>query len=158
MAEIAALAGSDFERDLYLEALTCGVGFVDRFRNRLDAGFDARADVSARMRDEKIYAKRFAPVELVDNSFDRFEPHSFIGRAEVHEVGIVGDHGRDAGLDSIALKLFDLLVRKRIRRPLARRLGENLDAFASDLLAAIQRLADFAGDRHVRAEEWTFGF
>ncbi len=46
-------------------------------------------------------------------------------------------------------------LRERLRCPLPRRLGENLDAVAADLPAADQRLADFAGDRHMRAEQRT---
>ena len=112
----------------------------------------------ARMRDEDRHAERLASIQLVDKSLDRLEPHSFIGRAEIDQVGVVRDHGRDAGFDLIAFERFDFLFAVRLRRPLSRRLGENLDAFAADLLAAGQRLADFSGDRHMRAKDWTAGF
>ena len=44
-----------------------------------------------------------------------------------------------------ALERFDFLFRERLRRPLPRRLGKDLDAIAADLFSALQRLADFAG-------------
>jgi len=51
------------------------------------------------MRDEKIYASVSHRLSSSIIPLTDLEPHSFIGRAEGSRVGIVGDHGRDAGLD-----------------------------------------------------------
>src|SRR5260370_22429473 len=131
IAQVTALTCGDLERDLHLEALARDVRLIDRFRDRLDTGLNAASDMRARMRDENRHAERLASMQLVDNSVYRLETHRFIRRPEIHQVGIVRDHSRDAGFDSIALEGFDFLAGERLRRPLPRRLGENLDTFAA---------------------------
>src|ERR1700719_119272 len=158
VAEVTALTCRDLERDLHLEAFARGVYLVDRFCDHIHTGLDEGSDMRSRMRDENRHTERLASMQLVDNSIYRLETHRFIRRAEIHQVGIVRDHGRDAGILPIALEGFDFLVGERLRRPMPRRLGENLDTFAADPLAANQRLANFAGNRHVRAQHRTTRF
>src|SRR5271163_3345404 len=155
MAQRAALSGRDFQRDLYLEAFARRMCLVDRFRNRLDPVLDSRSHMSARMGDENRHAQRLASMDLVDQSLDRLEPQRVIRRAEIHQVGIMRDHGADAGLGLKPFEVLDFFLAVGLRRPLPRRLGENLDTFAADLLAAVERLANFSGDRHMRPEKWT---
>src|SRR5215469_13479536 len=110
------------------------------------------------MRDQNRHAERLASLKLVDKSADRLVAQSLVWCAQIQQVGVVRDYRRDAGFDAVVLEASDFLFGKWFRRPLPRRLGEYLDAFAADLLPANQRLAYAAGNRHLRSEQRTTGF
>ena len=74
------------------------------------------------------------------------------GEPKIQQVGIVRDDCGDAGFFAIDLKLLDLFFAVRFRRPLARRLGKNLNRVAVDFFAVEKRVADAAGDGHVGAQ------
>ena len=150
VAEIAALPRGDLQRDFGLEAGARFVRLVDRARDSRDAGLFARADVGARMRDQKRHAERLASLQLVDQALDRALAQLLVGRAQVEQVGVVRDDHLDPGLGLRAFERLDFLARVGLGGPLARALGENLDAIAADLQAARQRLAD-AARRSIRA-------
>ena len=84
---------------------------------------------------------------------DRALAQLLVGRAKVEQVGVVRDDHFDSGLGLSAFEGLDFLARVRLGGPLARALGENLDAIAAYLAAALERLADAARDRYVRANQ-----
>ena len=65
----------------------------------------------------------------------------------------MGDHGSDAGVLAVGMELGDFIFFQRLRRPLARRLGENLNRLAADLLAFEKGIADATGDGHMGAQK-----
>jgi hypothetical protein len=65
----------------------------------------------------------------------------------------MGYDSGDAGFLPINAKLFDFLFRVRFRRPLARGFGEDLNGVARDFFSVEERIANAAGDRHMRAKE-----
>ncbi len=108
--------------------------------------------MGAGMSDQIGDAQNLAALQLVDKRHHRAHPQRRVRRAEIEQVGIVRDDFGDAGFLAIDDKLFDLFFAVWFRRPLARRLGKNLDRIAVDFLAVEQRVADAAGDRHVSAQ------
>ena len=152
VAEIRSLAGGDFQRHSDLEAGAGFVHFVQRLGNRLDAFYFAGADVGAGVGDQVRHVEYFAAFHLVDERADGTLAQSRVGRAQVEQVGIVGDHRSDAGFLPIGVELRDLVFSQRLRRPLARRLGENLNRLAGDLPAFEKGVADAAGDGHMGAQ------
>src|ERR1700737_1046999 len=105
------------------------------------------------MPDQKWHAKRLASLQLVDEALDRTLAQLLVGRAQIEQGGALGDDHPDAGFGLPAFDPTDFLFGIWLGRPLARALGENLDAVAADLSAPRQRLADAACNRHVRANQ-----
>src|ERR1700681_3284863 len=117
-------------------------------RDGFDTGFFARADVRARMPDQKWHAKRLASLQLVDETLYRALAQLLVRRSQIQQVGVVRDDHPNAGLGLRAFERLDFLFGIWLGRPLARALGKNLGAGAGDLSAARQPFADAASHRH----------
>src|ERR1700687_2612108 len=105
-------------------------------RDGFDTGFFARADVGARMPDQKWHAKRLASLQLVDEPLDRTLAHLLVGRAQIEQVGVMGDDHPDAGLGLRAFERLDFLFGIWLCRPPAGGLCGNLVGTASALSGA----------------------
>ena len=113
IAQVGTLAGGDFQRDLDLEAGAGLVNFVQRLGNCLDPFDFTGADMGAGVGDQVRHAENFAAFHFVDERGDGTHAQGRVGGAEIEQIGIVGDHRRDAGFFAVEMELGDFVLAQR---------------------------------------------
>ena len=106
----------------------------------------------ARVQHHAEDAELLSPGQLVDQCVDRFLPQRVVGRAQVQQIGRVGDDRADAGGSLCFEPALDLFRCGRLLLPPVLILGEDLHRVGADGLRPLEREAQAAGNGHVGAE------
>ena len=86
MAETRTLTGGRFERDLRFHFRQNRMHGVDRFDDSFQSGFFARAEMRARMQNEKRQLELIRPNEFFRERAQRIRVKLRIGRREIDQV------------------------------------------------------------------------
>src|SRR5262245_33713362 len=104
IAELRALPRGDLQGNSGFVTGTSFVNLIEGFGDRLDSLRFARSHMRAGMGDEIAHAENFAALQFVDKRFDGSLSQGVIGRAEIKQVGIMGDDGADVSFVAIDLE------------------------------------------------------
>src|SRR5262245_9918925 len=105
------------------------------------------------MRDQVGDREHLAALHLVGERAYRLLAQRVVRGTQIQQVRIMSYNDFDAGFLLVLRKALDFIFGVVSCRPLARRLGEDLDRVAGDSFSEKQRLIDATGNRHVRTEE-----
>jgi hypothetical protein len=97
-------------------------------------------------------AERLGALQLVGEHVHRPRPGGRLRAGQVDQVARVREGPPDAGGPARRVKGADLVAAERACRPLPLVLDEDLHREAPELVAALERQVQAAGDRDVRAD------
>src|ERR1043165_5684496 len=149
-AEAGALPRGGLEERDDLVPRQARMHVVERARDLVGAGGDARAEVRAGMEDDGVDAEALGAVELVGHRLERVAVDLRVRRGEVDEVRRVGEDRLDVAQ---LREERDVVVGHCLALPLTRVLGEERDGGGVDQRGTLEDGVQAALRGDVRADE-----